>query len=85
MMQEYYSADVAHKRTEKIIVEKMGNSLKQIFQCYITPAMDKGNFQVSIPEDKLMNDNVKEYLTNLGYTIEHKQCGMIEYEYIIKW
>lgn len=85
MTQEYYSADIAHKRTEKIIAEKMGNSLKQIFQCFITPAMDKGNFQVSVPEDKSINDNVKEYLTNLGYNIERKQCGMLEYEYIIKW
>jgi hypothetical protein len=85
MIQEYYNADVAHKRTEKIIAEKMGNSLKQIFRCYITPAIDKGKFQVSISEDMLMNDTVKDYLTNLGYTIDYKQCGMLEYEYIIKW
>jgi hypothetical protein len=86
MIQEFFSADIAHTRTEKVISDKLGKSLKQIFQCFITPSMDKGKFQVSVPEgDLLDNDDVKDYLKGLGYTIEYRQCGMNEYEYIIKW
>ena len=84
MTQEYYSADVAHKYAEEIIAAQMSNSLKEVFRKFITPAINYGQFQVIIPQDELAI-NVQNYLKDLGYTIEYRQCGMLEYEYIVKW
>lgn len=42
-----------------------------------------GNFQCS--QNQKLDNEIVEYLKELGYSIEYKQCGMNDYETVISW
>jgi hypothetical protein len=82
---EYYSADIAHQKSQDNYDHNVNTSLNKIFNMYITPAIDKGLFSVNVPCE-LIDEVVNLYLREeLGYQVKNIQSGLNEFEYVISW
>lgn len=82
-VQEFYSAQFANNKATNNKTILLNRILKEIFQKYINPAVEKGKFSCNV-SDCISNDAI-EALKELGYNIKSVNVGYNQDEYIIEW
>lgn len=83
-VQEFYSAQFANNKATNNKTNLLNKILREIFQQYITPAVEKGKFSCDIPDSSLTEDAIVA-LKELNYNVKLNQTGYNEYDYTISW